>query len=239
MSLTAFIFARGGSKGLPGKNLRPMAGKPLIGWAIEQAAAASQICRVIVSTDCAEIAATARAYGAETPFMRPKELAADHSSEMLAWRHALQFLRDTEGSMPDPFVSVPTTAPLRLPQDITAGIDEYRRSGADVVITISPARANPWFSMVAAQAEGGFRLVNQRIGNRPVTRRQDAPEVFDIIPAVYVARASYVMSHESLFGGKVSANIVPPERAFDIDTLLDFEIAEFMMRKRLNHHRSN
>lgn len=232
MSLTVFIFARGGSKGLPGKNIRSLAGKPLIGWAIEQSVATGCVGRVIVSTDCPEIAATARAFGAETPFIRPKELAADHSPELLSWRHALEYLRDSEGSMPDPFVSVPTTAPLRLPEDITAGVDEYNRSGADVVLTVSPARSNPWFSMVVPQDEGGFRLVNQGPDGQHLFRRQDAPQVFAIIPIVYVARPSYVIGHDNLFSGKVSAHIVPPERAFDIDTPLDFEIAELLMKGR-------
>lgn len=233
MSLTAFIFARGGSKGLPRKNVRPLAGKPLIAWAIEQALAVERIGRVIVSTDSDEIAAVADAYGAEVPFMRPSELSGDRAPEMLAWRHALDFLQKVEGAMPDPFISVPATSPLRIPQDIDACIDEYNQKGSDVVLTVTPARRSPWFNMVVRDGDGRCSLVNDDGDGRRVIRRQDAPEVFDITTVAYVARAAYVFDHDNLFSGKLSATVVPVERATDIDTLLDFEIADFLMRKRL------
>ena len=101
MSLTAFIFARGGSKGLPGKNIKMLAGKPLIAWAIEQALQVPQIKRVIVSTDSREIAKVAKTFGAEAPFLRPDNLAQDNTPEMHAWRHALEFLKEHEGEMPE------------------------------------------------------------------------------------------------------------------------------------------
>lgn len=233
MTMTAFIFARGGSKGLPGKNLRPLAGRPLIGWAVKQALAAERIGRVIVSTDSEEIASVALAQGAEVPFLRPDELAGDHAPEMLAWRHALEFLRAAEGTMPDPFVSVPTTSPLRLPEDIDACIDEYERSGADVVISITAAHRSPWFNMVKRVRDGGYQLVNDDGEGARIARRQDAPEVFDITTIAYVARSDYVLEHDDLFSGRVSAAVVPVERTVDIDTLLDFEIAELLLKKRM------
>ena len=128
MKAVAFIFARGGSKGLPGKNIRPLGGKPLIAWSIEHALAIKRIARVIVSTDSEEIAAVARDYGAEVPFIRPAELARDDSPEWLAWRHALNFLRETTGELPEVMVSVPTTAPLRLALDIENCLDEYEKA---------------------------------------------------------------------------------------------------------------
>ncbi|OOY11998.1 acylneuraminate cytidylyltransferase [Thioclava marina] len=235
MTLTAFIFARGGSKGLPGKNIRPFAGKPLIGWAVEQALAVERIGRVIVSTDSAEIAEAARTHGAEVPFMRPETLAGDLTPEILAWRHALEFLRQTEGTMPETFISVPATSPLRLPEDIDACLDEYARSGADVVLSVAPAHRSPWFNMVKRRPEGGFSLVNDDGRGRRIARRQDAPEVFDITTVAYVARSGYVMQHDDLFSGRVSAAVVPVERTADIDTQLDFEVAELLMKKRLEH----
>ena len=101
MKAVAVIFARGGSKGLPGKNIRPLAGKPLIAWAIEHALAVKRIDRVIVSTDSEEIAAVAREYGAEVPFLRPAELARDDSPEWLAWRHALNYFLNVDGVLPE------------------------------------------------------------------------------------------------------------------------------------------
>ena len=123
MKVVAFIFARGGSKGLPGKNIRPLGGKPLIAWSIEHALAVKRIERVIVSTDSEEIAAVARDYGAEVPFIRPAELAQDDSPEWLSWRHALNYLGETTGALPEVMVSVPTTAPLRLAIDIENCLD--------------------------------------------------------------------------------------------------------------------
>ena len=139
MSFVAFIFARGGSKGLPGKNIRSLGGKPLIAWSIEQARAVESIERVIVSTDSPEIAEVARYYGAEVPFTRPSELAQDDSSEWLSWRHALTYILESAGSMPTAMVSVPATAPLRLPIDIQRCIDLYREGGTDLVLTTTTA----------------------------------------------------------------------------------------------------
>lgn len=127
MNAIAFIFARGGSKGLPGKNIRTLESKPLIAWSIEQALAIKRIKRVIVSTDSEEIAAISRVYGAEVPFIRPAELARDDSPEWLAWRHALNYIRETLGLLPDVMVSVPATAPLRSSVDIDNCLDEYEK----------------------------------------------------------------------------------------------------------------
>jgi CMP-N-acetylneuraminic acid synthetase len=229
--ITAFIFARGGSKGLPGKNVRPFAGKPLIGWAIEQALAVPAIGRVIVSTDSQEIADKARAFGAHTPFLRPNDLASDTAPEIDAWRHALTYLRDVEGKLPDVFVSVPTTAPLRLPEDIESCLNVYGSHDADLVLTVSPAHRNPWFNMVSLQADGMVELVNNPNGS--ITRRQDAPEVFDITTVAYAANPEFILKGGSLFSGRLRASKVPVERSIDIDTLFDFEIAEFLMKKRL------
>lgn len=229
MNAVAFIFARGGSKGLPGKNIRPLAGKPLIAWAIEHAKAVARIRRVIVSTDSEEIAAVAREYGAEVPFLRPVELAKDDSPEWLAWRHALAYLKDTEGVLPEAMVSVPTTAPLRLPKDIENCLDEFAKGDADMVVTVSDAHRNPWFNMVKANLDGSVGLVIPPTGS--VTRRQDAPPVFDMATVAYVADPAFVFAHQTIFAGRVRAVNVPVKRSIDIDTLLDFELAEFLMTR--------
>lgn len=229
--MTAFIFARGGSKGLPGKNIKPLAGKPLIAWAIEAALAVPDIGRVVVSTDDVDIARVGRSCGAEVPFLRPDSLADDTASELDAWRHALTTLCDLEGVMPDPFISVPATAPLRKPEDIVACLDCYRAGGADIVLTATQAHRNPWFNMVTAGSDGTVALVNNPDG--VVTRRQDAPEVMDVTTVAYVANSSFLLAGGKLFSGRVKAIRVPVERAIDIDTEHDFAIAEFLMTKRL------
>ncbi len=230
MKAIAFIFARGGSKGLPGKNIRPLGGKPLIAWSIEHALAVKRIERVIVSTDSEEIAAVARRYGAEVPFIRPVELARDDSPEWLAWRHALNYLSETAGALPEVMVSVPTTAPLRLPLDIDNCLDEYKKGDADIVITVTDAHRSPYFNMVKTNADGTVGLVNPL--QSAIARRQDAPVVYDMTTVCYVANSEFVMSHNATFEGRVKAVQVPVERAIDIDTLLDFQIAESLLNIR-------
>ena len=230
MKATAFIFARGGSKGLPGKNIRPLGGKPLIAWSIEHAMAVNRIERVIVSTDSEDIAAVAREHGAKVPFIRPPELARDNSPEWLAWRHALNYLLESEGALPHMIVSVPATAPLRLPLDIEKCLDEYEKGDADMVITVTDAHRSPYFNMVKGHPDGTVGLVIPP--QSAIARRQDVPTVFDVTTVAYVVRPEFVMSHNSAFEGRVRAVHVPMERAIDIDTLLDFQIAECLLNFR-------
>ena len=230
MSVIAFIFARGGSKGLPGKNIRPLGGKPLIAWSIDQAKAVKRIDRVIISTDSEEIAAVARQYGAEVPFMRPAELARDNSPEWLAWRHALTCLLETEGKLPEVMLSLPATAPLRLPIDIENSLDKYSVGDVDMVITVTDAHRSPYFNMVKSNDDGTVGLVIPPPS--AIARRQDAPQVFDMTTVTYVARPEFVMTHNSLFEGRIRAVHVPVERAIDIDTLLDFQFAESLLLLR-------
>lgn len=237
MNIVAIIFARGGSKGLPGKNIRPLAGKPLIAWSIEHALAVKRIARVLVSTDSDEIAAVALQNGAEVPFMRPAELAGDNSPEWLAWRHALNYLRETTGKLPDVMVSVPTTSPLRFPQDIENCLDEYGKGDADIVITVTDAHRSPYFNMVKANADGTVGLVNPT--QTALVRRQDAPIVYDMATVCYVVKPEFVMSHESIFDGRVRSIHLPTERAIDIDTMLDFRIAEHLMHLRSERNANN
>jgi len=232
METLASIFARGGSKGLPGKNLLPLMGKPLLVWAIEQAQAVKDINRVIVSTDSPAIAEMARKHGAEVPFLRPAELSMDTSAEWLAWRHALEWIRKETGKLPDAMVVVPTTSPLRLPSDIEAALERFAEGNAEAVLTVTPARRNPCFNMVQKNCDGTVRLILPL--DATVSRRQDAPEFYDISTLAYVVAPSFVLSSAGLFAGRVRVVEVPAERAVDIDNLTDFEFAEFLMQRRQN-----
>ena len=191
MKLAAFIFARGGSKGLPGKNIIQFGGKPLIAWSIEQALAVQGIERVIVSTDSVEIADIAKRYGADVPFMRPAELSSDESPEWLAWRHALNYVLESSGALPDVMVSIPVTAPLRLPSDIKNCIREYEKNKVDAVISVSDAHRSPYFNMVKINQDGYTELVNPP--QSPFVRRQDVPVVYDMTTVCYVLRSEFVM----------------------------------------------
>jgi len=227
MKTIAFIFARGGSKGLPGKNIRLLGGKPLIAWSIEHARAVQRIDRIIVSTDSQEIANVAKEYGAEVPFIRPEQIAGDTSPEWLAWRHALNYLHCTEGKLPNVMISIPCTAPLRLPIDIENCLDEYEKGDVDVVVTVSDAYRSPFFNMVKENSDGTVGLVNPPVSS--IGRRQDSPDVYDMTTVAYVVQPEFVMDNNSIFEGRVRAINIPRERAVDIDTLLDFKIAEFLL----------
>lgn len=228
MKATAFIFARGGSKGLPGKNIRPLAGKPLIAWSIEHALAVKRIDRVIVSTDSEEIASVAQKYGAEVPFIRPAELARDDSPEWLAWRHALVYLQEKDGILPAVMVSLPATAPLRSSTDVEHCLDEFEKGNADIVITVSEARRSPYFNMVKANEDGTVCLVIPP--QSAIARRQDVPIVYDMATVAYVVRPEFVLINNGIFEGRVRAVQVPMERAVDIDTLFDFQMAECFLK---------
>lgn len=230
MDVVAFIFARGGSKGLVKKNTRLLMGKPLIAWSIEQAKSLSSIKRVIVSTDSEEIAIISKEYGAEVPFMRPSELAQDDSPEWLSWRHALNYLKDIEDKLPDVMLSVPATSPLRKTEDLNNSLEMFYNGGADAVITITEAHRNPWFNMVELSANKTVELVNK--DENILFRRQDARKVYDITTVAYVLSPQFVLTKNSLFSGRVKAVMVPVDRSIDIDTLYDFEIAEYLMSRR-------
>lgn len=230
MKIVALICARDGSKGLPGKNIRPLAGQPLIAWAIDQARAVERIGRVIVSTDSEEIAAVARDAGAEVPFLRPAELAQDNSPEWPVWRHALNYLKEIDGAYPDALIVVPATAPLRAAEDLERCLDAYEAGGVDMVITVTDAHRNPYFNMVKVHADGTVGLVIPPKGS--IGRRQDAPVVYDVTTVAYVARPEFVMTRNGVFEGRVRHVHIPAERALDIDTPLDFRIAECLMGSR-------
>ncbi len=228
--VVAAIFARGGSKGIPRKNLLSLGGKPLLVHAIEAARSAPSVSRVVVSTDDEEIATLARQAGAEVPFLRPAELATDGAPEWLAWQHLIRQLDEPNGSPGmDILLSVPTTSPLRAVEDLERCVALVRDTDADVAITVRAAERNPYFNMVTLDSEGYARLVIP--SSQLVHQRQDAPAVFDITTVAYAARPAFVLRTGSLFEGKVRAVVVPPERALDIDTPLDFRIAECLLAR--------
>lgn len=227
MNIVALICARGGSKGLPGKNIKPLAGRPLIGWAIKQAKSVKRIEQVIVSTDSEDIAAVARKAGAEVPFLRPQELAQDNSPEWFVWRHALNYLQETNGTYPDALIVIPATAPLRSIDDLNRCLNEYVNNEVDVVITVTDASRSPYFNMVKVDENKNVTLVIS--SGDSIKRRQDAPIVYDMTTVAYVVRPDFVMNENGIFAGRVRQVHIPLERALDIDTLLDFKIAECLM----------
>ena len=205
---------------MPGKNLKVLDGVPLITRAIQQAHEIERIDRVIVSTDSGDIA--------EVPFMRPPDLARDDSPEWGVWRHAVSYMKEVEGSDPDLLMVVPPTAPLRSNEDLEACLDEYEQGQADIVITVTDAHRNPYFNQVKITDEGQAHLAIRT--ERSIMRRQDSPVVFDVTTVAYVVKPEFVMAKDGLFEGVVRTVFIPKERALDIDTHLDFRMAEFFLR---------
>lgn len=218
----AFVFARGGSKGLPRKNLLPLGGVPLIGHSINIAKALPQVSKVFVSTEDAEIKKMAEHYGAKV-IDRPPELAGDKSPEWEAWRHAISYL-ERAGEEFDTLLSLPTTSPLRTPADVEATINALD-SATDAVITVTPASRSPFFNMVSREDDGTCKILSPSSG---YSRRQDAPEAFDVTTVAYALKTEFVKGNRGLFDGKVRSVIVPKERAVDIDDSLDFKFAELL-----------
>lgn len=231
MENIAFIFARKNSKRLPKKNIKNFAGKPLLAWSIQQALNIKKINRVVVSTDCEQIAKIALEYGAEVPFLRPPFLASDESPEWLSWQHALKMILKDTNALPKMMISLPVTSPLRNKVDIENCIDVYEKKNADIVISVTESNRNPYFNMVKVNDDGLVEgLIKQK---KNIYRTQDAPKIFDITTVAYVANPDYVLSEKSMFNGKMYYNEVPRERSIDIDTLFDFEIAEHLMKKKI------
>jgi len=226
MMLPAMIFARAGSKRLPGKNLRMLGDLPLLAWSIRTAQSLKQVDRIIVSTESMEIAEIARQYGAEIPFLRPQELARDETPEWLVWRHALETLA-ASGYRPSCFLSLPPTAPLRAASDVQACCELYMEKKPDGVIGITPAQRHPAFNMVIQQATGQLQLA--QVPPAHIFRRQDAPAMFDITTVAYVMSSAFTMTQTHLFAGQIHGVLIPRERAVDIDDEIDLKFAQFLL----------
>jgi N-acylneuraminate cytidylyltransferase len=220
----AFIFARGGSKGLPGKNIKLLAGKPLIAYGISLALKMDSVERVFVSTDSRSIADIAECCGAEV-IERPESLATDIASEWDAWQHAVNYVRG-RGLDFDIFLSLPATSPLRNEDDVDRCLEALNDS-TDIVITVTPSARNPYFNMVSPDEEGYAKLL---IGNGSFKRRQDIPPVFDMTTVAYVSRPEFILKHRQLFQGRVRQVVIPKERSIDIDDEFDFKFAQALLQ---------
>lgn len=223
----AIIFARGGSKGLPRKNIRKLNGVPLIGYSIRIAKQIEVIDHVIVSTDDLEISDVAKNLGAEVPFIRPKYLAEDDTPEIDCWKHAIRFFeKDVRYCNMKYILSLPPTSPLRAKEDVEKAISCLINEKPDLVVGISESDKNPYFNMVKIDQNGYISLVCK--APKKFIRRQDAPKVHNITTIVYATTVDYVLRSDNLYDGNVKGVIVPRERALDIDNRIDFAFAEFL-----------
>ncbi|MEP6908515.1 MAG: acylneuraminate cytidylyltransferase family protein [Pseudoxanthomonas sp.] len=224
----ATICARGGSAGVPGKNIRPLLGKPLIAWTIEQALASGIFDRVCVSTDSAEIAGVAVAAGAEVPFVRPAGLATATAAKLPVIRHLVEWIEANSGPV-DRVIDLDPTSPLRDVADIRA-CNDLLDEGAELVITGYESDKNPYFNMVEHKADGSVGRVCVPAGN--VVARQLAPKVYAMNASIYAWRRSCLTDSLWLVPG-LRLHVMPRERSIDIDHPIDFDLVELLMKQRI------
>lgn len=225
------ICCRGGSKGVPNKNIRLLAGKPLIVHTIEQAKACRLINDLIISTDDPIIGSIAEEAGAKVPFYRPDSLSNDTASKWHVFIHALEFYEKTNGVKVDYLVDLDVTVPLKTSEDIERAIQlALDHPEADVVITGYEPERNPYFNMMEITSDGFAKIVKSL--DKPIVCRQDAPVVYGLTPAAYVVKRDALYQFEHWSKAKCMISPMPRDRAIDIDTMLDFEFIEFLMQKR-------
>jgi len=227
MKIVALICARGNSRGIKNKNLLKFKNTTLLGNAIKQAFGSKYINRVIVSTDSNKIAREALKNKAEAPFVRPSKLAKDNSPEIQTWVHAIEFLNKDKSI--DFIVSVPTTSPLRKISDIDNCIKHAIKKDLDMVFSVTKASKNPYFNIVQLKNK---KLSLVCLSKKSVSRRQDAPNCFDLTTVCYVFKPGYIMKQKNLFNGKTGFVEIPKHRAIDIDDKIDYKIANFLSRQQ-------
>ena len=226
--ILATICCRGGSKGVPGKNIKLLNGKPLIAYTIESAKKSKFIQDLIVSTDDLEIARVAIEYGASVPFMRPTDLASDTASKWPVFIHAVEAYEKLTNKTVDYLVDLDVTVPLKTADDIDGAIQfALNNIEADVVITGYEPERNPYFNMMEINENGFAEIVKK--SDRPIVRRQDAPKVYSLTPAAYVVKKSALYQYEHWSKAACKIHQIEREHAIDIDSEIDFKIVEFLM----------
>lgn len=225
--ILALIPARGGSKGLPGKNIRPFSGKPLIAWTIEQALASRYLDKVIISTDDEEIIESSKRYGAEVPFVRPKKLATDDAKIIDVITHAVGWLASND-SYYDLIVLLQPTSPLRKSEDIDNALKLLFSKKAQAIVSVCKTEHHPyWFNTLPRNGCMKNFFKPEAIKKN----RQELPVFYRLNGAVYSAYCSYLKRQKSFLGYGTYSYIMPQERSIDIDTDIDFKFAEFLLQR--------
>jgi CMP-N,N'-diacetyllegionaminic acid synthase len=221
MSLLALIPARGGSKGIPRKNIRNLCGKPLIAWSIEVAQESDLVDKIVVSTDDEEIAEIALSYGAEVPFLRPSELAQDETPGIDPVLHALDKLPQF-----DMILILQPTSPLRNVSDIEGILKMCQERLAPAAVSICESSKHP--NWMFYRGEDGTLSPFENI---LATRRQELPKIYSVNGALYLAKTSWLKENKSFFSTDTLGYTMPSDRSGDIDSPFDWEVVEFLMKK--------
>jgi N-acylneuraminate cytidylyltransferase len=235
MEILAIIQARGGSKSIPGKNIKPLAGRPLIAWTVEAAKQAKTVTRVIISTDDEKIAEVARQYGAEVPFLRPAEFATDGAKSIGLLKHALEWLATNEQYHPDVIVQLKPTNPLRTAAHIDECVKKFLEvPGLDSLITVTKSPAHPLKTWKFSGELVEPFVPGELYGLKEAAKspRQALPEAFVQNSCVNVINPETILKKNSSIGTKIRGVVMEREDSINIDTPLDFEISELLMQKR-------
>lgn len=232
MKILATIAARGGSKGVKNKNIRALLGKPLIAYTIEQALKWGKASKVLVSTDSPEIAEAARKHGAQAPFLRPAELSGDAAPKVPVIRHAWREAEKLYGERYDYVVDLDATAPLRRVSDIEASLNKAAQKKSLTLFSVVPAHKNPYFNMVELDGDGWAGLCKKPAAG--VTRRQDAPGVYDMNASIYVYSREFLEGDAaSVLTARSAVHVMDELSGTDIDREVDFKFVEFILREGL------
>jgi CMP-N-acetylneuraminic acid synthetase len=229
VKVLGIITARGGSKGIPGKNLKLLAGKPLLAYTVETARRSGALDRVILSTEDERIAAAGRDLGCDVPFMRPLDLAHDDTPHLPVIQHATRWMEERASYRPDAVMILQPTSPLRTAEDIAAAVELLDRSGADSVLSVSevPAHSHPMRTLRVDGDGNAVLFVSGEPVRKRINRRQDLPPAWVMNGAIYVCRTRVLFDAEpSLYGSRVVAYRMPAERSLSIDDLEDWAAAE-------------
>lgn len=227
LTAIALIPARGGSKGIRRKNIRLLGGKPLIAWTIEASLGSLGIERTIVSTEDSEIAQVARKQMAEVPFMRPGELALDDTPDYPVFEHALTWLENNEGYTPDIVAWLRPTSPLRSSEDIMTAVSIIVKTGVDCVRSVCPVEHHPYW--MKSIVDGYLKPFIKNADENMYYCRQLLPHLYRLNGAVDVFRTASVLKKRQLYPENIKGYIMPVERSIDLDTELDFTIAEILL----------
>lgn len=227
------ICARGGSKGVPNKNLRIIAGLPLIAHSINQAVAANLFEKIVISTDSDEIREIALQFGAEAFFKRPEHLATDHAAKIPVIIHALQESERYFATQFDYVFDLDATSPLRSIEDIRKCAEMIELGKYGNIITATPARRSPYFNLVEINHQNQINI--SKPVNPPILRRQDAPSCFDMNASIYVWQRRALLEKVGLFHQDTGLYVMPEERSWDIDSGFDFEIVEYFLLKKMKN----
>jgi len=223
-NILGLIPARGGSKGLPGKNIKPLLAKPLIAWTIEQALASKYLDRVVVSTDDKEIAEISKKYGADVPYIRTKELAKDNAKGIDVVLHSIDWLEENDKQY-DLMMLLQPTSPLRRSEDIDKVIELLFLKEAKAIVSVCEVDHHPFWANTLPEDGCMKDFIRQEIMNE---NRQELPVFYRLNGAIYLAYCNYIKEQKGFFGEETFAYIMPQERSIDIDNNVDFELVKIL-----------